>query len=202
MARDYKNSGKKKNARAAVPGWVWMLAGLSVGLLVALLVYLNQIHVAQHSPAVATTTKPATQAAAAKHAPTKTAGHSKTGAKAGSKAGGNGVRYEFYTLLPQSEVVIPDQELNERSKGPQAKTKPPGSYMLQAGSFRQRAEAKAFKGELALLGIVASIQNVTIGSDTWYRVRIGPFDTFAEITRVRARLRGNNINAIPVKIKG
>ncbi len=199
MARDYKNSGKKKNARAAVPGWVWMLTGLSVGLLVALLVYLNQVHVARHSPAVAAATKPNGHAAAVKHTPAKAPSHGK---KAGSKAGGNGVRYEFYTLLPQSEVVIPDQELNERSKGPQAKTKPPGSYMLQAGSFRQRPEAKAFKGELALLGIVASIQNVTIGSDTWYRVRIGPFDTFAEIARVRARLRGNNINAIPVKIKG
>ncbi|MEJ2382146.1 MAG: SPOR domain-containing protein [Gammaproteobacteria bacterium] len=200
MAKDYKNAGKKKPKRQPIPGWLWMLTGLSIGLLVALLVYL-----AQQPPGTGATSARARiiTPAPARHAKTPAAKHAaaKPAGKNGAAAH-NGVRYEFYTLLPESEVVIPDQELAEHSKGAKSKAKPPGTYMLQAGSFRNPKEAKTRKGELALLGIVASIQNVTIGGDTWYRVRVGPFATFGEINRVRNRLQDNNINAIPVKIKG
>jgi cell division protein FtsN len=198
MAKDYKNAGKKKPKRQPVPGWLWMLTGLSIGLLVALLVYL-----AQQPPGDRGATTQARVIAPARHAktpPAKPAAVKPAGKH--SATAHNGVRYEFYTLLPESEVVIPDQELADHSKGAKSKTKPPGTYMLQAGSFRNPKEAKTRKGELALLGIVANIQNVTIGGDTWYRVRVGPFATFGEINRVRNRLQDNNINAIPVKIKG
>jgi len=198
MAKDYKNAGKKKPKRQPVPGWLWMLTGLTIGLLVALLVYLARQPPGTHGVTTrARTIAPARHAEtpAAKPAATKPAGKN-------TAAAHNGVRYEFYTLLPESEVVIPDQELAEHSKGAKSTTKPPGTYMLQAGSFRNPKEAKTRKGELALLGIVANIQNVTIGGDTWYRVRVGPFATFGEINRVRNRLQDNNINAIPVKIKG
>ena len=38
--RDYKHSGRKKQ-KPALPGWVWLLSGLAIGLFVALLVYLK-----------------------------------------------------------------------------------------------------------------------------------------------------------------
>ena len=39
MSKDYANSQHKEHKPIA--GWVWMLAGLIIGLFVALLVYIN-----------------------------------------------------------------------------------------------------------------------------------------------------------------
>ena len=194
MARDYKNSGKRKSTRSGVPAWLLLVAGFGLGLLVALLVYLQEVprldrprsgpdrSVAQPGSAPAAPKPPAKPAAA--------------------KNKEQELRFEFYTLLPESEVVIPEQELAERPKPGSAPTRPPGTYMLQAGSFRQEQQAEALKGELALVGIIAHIQRVDVDGDTWYRVRVGPFESYEEITRARTRLQDNDINAIAVKVKG
>lgn len=175
MARDYKNSAtRKKKKKAQVPGWVWLLTGLMVGLLVALLVYLN-----------GQKDKPRQKTVAGKQV-------SKKATKSNKK-----LRYEFYTILPESEVVIPDHELPSGNKP--AKSANPGNFMLQAGSFRQKNDAERRKANLALLGIVANIQVVTVNGDTWHRVRIGPFKTLSAIRETRRLLRENKINAIFVR---
>ena len=196
MARDYKHSGKRKSKKAASPaGWVWLAAGFGLGLLSTALVYL---YVTQPPASPMTPAKPpaVVQKPAPKQQPSKAA-------KAQDKAAENkGVRFEFYTLLPESEVVIPEKELEPTTQPGKVQERPPASYMLQIGSFRQQPEAESLKGELALLGVVAHIQRVEIKGDTWYRVRVGPFDSYDEINRARDRLRANSVNAIPVKIKG
>lgn len=175
MAKDYKNTTtRKKKKKAQVPGWLWMLTGLMAGLLVALLVYLNG-QKEQTRPS-ASTKKQA----------------QKKAAKSNKK-----LKYEFYTILPESEVVIPGHELPAGSK--QTKTARPGDFMLQAGSFRQKNDAERRKANLALLGIVANIQIVTVNGDTWHRVRIGPFKTMSGIRETRRLLRENRINAIFVR---
>ncbi|NIP73263.1 MAG: SPOR domain-containing protein [Gammaproteobacteria bacterium] len=188
MARDYKNTGShRRPSHPAVSGWLWMTTGLTIGLLVALLVYLS----GQEPPAGTKLVLPGggSQATATKDEEQKGRPRSD-------------LRFEFYTLLPESEVVIPDDELAQRTPEGKPRPIPPGTYMLQAGSFRQAREAEALKGELALLGIVANIQDVTINGDTWHRVRLGPFDTLEEINRVRRQLREHEINAIPIRVKG
>ena len=200
MARDYKNTAKKrKPARKPVPGWLWLLTGLAIGLLGMVVMYLRGQH-----PQTPTHTVIATPAKPAAAKPTEKKDKQAKATKPGGTAtSGNGVRYEFYTLLPESEVVVPDRELAEHDKPGTGKTPPAatGNYMLQAGSFRHEPEARTLKGELALLGVDADIQSVTIGSDTWYRVRVGPFSTLEDLNRVRDRLQKNNINAIPVRVK-
>lgn len=197
MARDYKHSGKRKSKKAtSPPGWVWLTAGFGLGLLSTALVYLYVTQPAA-PPATQTARPPAVvQKAAPKQEPTKAAA-------AQDKAVENkGVRFEFYTLLPESEVVIPEKELEQTAQPGKVQERPPDSYMLQIGSFRKQPEAESLKGELALLGVVAHIQRVEIKGDTWYRVRVGPFDSYDEINRARDRLRANSVNAIPVKVKG
>ena len=41
MARDYKPRTRSKPRRKPTPAWVWMVAGLSIGLFVAFLIYLK-----------------------------------------------------------------------------------------------------------------------------------------------------------------
>ncbi|MFP5344985.1 MAG: SPOR domain-containing protein, partial [Gammaproteobacteria bacterium] len=79
----------------------------------------------------------------------------------------------------------------------------PEAYILQAGSFKNFAEADRLKASLNLIGIEAGIQTVTVNNkDTWHRVQIGPYRDVAELNAVRARLKQNNIDAVLLKLKG
>jgi cell division protein FtsN len=191
MARDYKNS-RRKPAKKSLPGWVWMLTGLMIGLLIAFLVYLSQQPRSQTTTAAVN--KPST-----KEKNLKETVKSKPSENKPAKQ--EGLRYEFYTVLPESEIVIPQQELNEREKAlPSSKLKDV-SYILQAGSFRKLSEAESLKARLALLGIESSAEKVLVQGDTWYRIRIGPFDSIRDINSTRNRLRNDDINSILIRVK-
>ena len=108
------------------------------------------------------------------------------------------------TLLPELEVVIPDGDYTVKEQGAAERTAPvtqPGSYILQAGSFRKFEEADKMKANLALLGVQASIQRVDVNNETWHRVRIGPYSDLKQLEGVRARLRENSVETIVVKAK-
>lgn len=116
-------------------------------------------------------------------------------------------RFEFYTILPEMEVVIPEEELVDNSgsvnKNSVKKVVPnkfvKNSLLLQAGSFKKYQDADRLKAKLALIGLEANIQNVNIGKDKWHRVRIGPFKTLDDINETRLRLAENNIKTIIIK---
>jgi len=184
MPRDYKNA-KRKPEKKPVPGWVWLLTGLMIGLLVALLVYLGQ------QPGSSTPSKRDVQVIKKES--------SKKTSKPESKKD-SGVQYEFYTVLPKSEVVIPDQEIIKREKQSEA-GKPKYKYLLQAGSFRKRDEAESLKARLALLGVESNVQKVEVNGDDWHRVRIGPLASIREINGIRNRLLNNDVSAILIRIR-
>jgi len=97
-------------------------------------------------------------------------------------------------------VVVPD--VRDKT-GQTARVDRPGTYILQAGSFRSYAEADNLKAQLALLGVESKIDTVTVNnSDTWHRVRVGPYQDLRELNKIRTRLLNNNINAILLKING
>ena len=54
--------------------------------------------------------------------------------------------YDFYDMLPNFEVVVPekDREVSRERDNAPAKIERPGVYVLQAGSYRQQAEADRF----------------------------------------------------------
>ena len=103
----------------------------------------------------------------------------------------------FYTILPSQEVLAPDER---PAAAPDGKPKPAaGPYHLQVGSFRKRGEADGMKARVALLGLRAAVETVTLNGDTWHRVRLGPYREPARLREVRRRLRENRIEAIPVR---
>lgn len=190
MTRDYKHVSSKKEPSKSVPGWIWMLTGLALGGLISLLVYLSGYLPAPGSSAPNTPVG-SQQATGDKEEDKKEQSITE---KIQEK-----LNFEFYTLLPKSEVVIPERELVERSKETQQGAINPENYMLQAGSFRKQSEAESLKARLALLGIESGIQDVSINHDTWFRVRIGPFTSLSQLNNTRARLRENRVNVILVK---
>ena len=63
---------------------------------------------------------------------------------------------------------------------------------VQAASFRKLDRARTLRDDLADLGIL-DILPVEIGTDTFYRVRLGPFDDVENASRVRAAVAARGL---------
>jgi cell division protein FtsN len=122
--------------------------------------------------------------------------------------------FEFYTILPEMEVVIPDEEIVAPEEPPAAhkpqhreasvaSTPPePGGYILQMGSFRKHQDADRLKARLALIGIEAEIQKVSINNrETYHRVRSGPYANQSQLNAARKLARENGITSLVIKLK-
>jgi len=111
-----------------------------------------------------------------------------------------GTRFDFFTVLPEMEVVVPEQELAAKAApGPTPPIEGDGGYVLQAGSFRNMSDADQLKARLALLGQQADIQVVTVNGVTWHRVRLGPVQGARAADEVRRTLQSNGIETLVLK---
>ena len=122
-------------------------------------------------------------------------------------------KFDFYTLLPKLEVVVPKLDQTKVKKPikegaavthnqrPPSSIKTPGAYMLQVGSFRTHYQAERMKASLALLGIRADIDQVKVKQAIWHRVQIGPFENLAELNALRDTLYEHRINSLVLKMK-
>jgi cell division protein FtsN len=110
--------------------------------------------------------------------------------------------YDFYDMLPNFEVVVPekDREVSRERDNTPVKIERPGVYVLQAGSYRQQAEADRIRAQLKLQGIDANVQRVAVDDDVWHRVRIGPMTDLTELNRLRARLRAADLDALVIRV--
>jgi cell division protein FtsN len=192
--RDYKHSATRRRKKGVgFPGWAWGITGLAVGLFAAFLVYLDGRQATAPEARVASAPAPAQR---------DTRDVRRQSAEEVPAA--PRPRFDFYTMLPELEVVVPEPETLPRRAGEPApaprKVEEPGTYMLQAGSFRQFQEADRMKASLALLGIQADIQRVQVNSDTWHRVHVGPFRDTAELNKVRERLHANQIQTLLMRL--
>lgn len=77
-----------------------------------------------------------------------------------------------------------------------------GVYMLQAGSFRNSADAERVRALIGLQGVPSKIQQVTIDRDTWHRVRIGPITDLKKLEDTRAKLRQADVEALVIRVGG
>ncbi|MGD9593064.1 MAG: SPOR domain-containing protein, partial [Candidatus Berkiella sp.] len=190
----------------ALPGWMWMVTGLLLGVGLSAVLYLKlhktpnpiqntivDIH-EDNSPAIEPkpSKKPKQVAQNQQQEPAKQSSS----------------RFDFYTVLPkmhtkdlsadpslastktldmalQKDVTMPEQNAlvddePDISKLAQdaPKQAPTGNYFIQAGSFRRLEQADKIKAELAISGFEARIQTFKMGDrDYRYRVLIGPFSS-------------------------
>lgn len=115
-------------------------------------------------------------------------------------------RFDFYTKLPtqtleekeEPEAVEPAAVV---SKPPTPSTAPQ-SLFLQAGSFRQQADAERRRAELVLLGLTPKLEETNNDSGHWFRVYIGPFDSHDAMTRARGLMAAQNIDTLLLKRSG
>ena len=119
------------------------------------------------------------------------------GAKAGDKP-----RFDFSKILPGTEERKAQKEdpasRPPESPAPQqaaakvtaaAPAEKGGKYYLQAGAFQNAADAEDQRAQLALMGIEAVLQAVSVpDKGTLNRVRLGPYSTPDEMNQVKAEL--------------
>ena len=109
--------------------------------------------------------------------------------------------YDFYDMLPNFEVVVPEKDKDVKRDLPAAaKIERPGVYVLQAGSYRNESDAERVRAQLALQGISAKVQRVAVDTDVWHRVRIGPVNNLDELNKLRRQLQAAEVDALVIRI--
>ncbi len=193
MARDNKPKRRAaggKSRGSGFSGGVGLVCGLCLGLAVAGLVYVKD-----HRPDA-----PLVRAAKADKKKSRSDAFPESeGADAGA-AEESPTSYAFYDMLPKFEVVVPEKEKDVR---PDVRAVPEtrrGTYVLQAGSYKNFADADRVRAQLALQGIESKVQKVSVDNDTWHRIRIGPISKLDELNRLRTILRKADVDVLVIRV--
>ena len=193
-----QSSRRQSGASRGLPGWAMLTIGLIIGLFVAFLVYLDDL---DSPPASAVESQPAEE--------------QRTDAEEDDDGS---PRFEFYSILPELEVVVPDasEEDGEAAvegapgapadsgEGDTGTAPPPesdGRFYLQAGSFQKSEQADRMKARISLLGLDVEIQQVDINGESWHRVRAGPFTDPSRLKDAQKRLRSDDIDYLVTRDK-
>lgn len=198
MARDYVSPNRKPApGPASLPGWVWLGAGLSMGLAIAALVYIGRPAAPMPMATPAAQTAPPPKKPKIEVEPAKDS------------------EYSFYELLREQRVDVPRDEEEESSPrkaeipdpkppavsrpaptAPQKTTVPAtGAYVIVLGSFREASNADEHRASLALSGIESRIEKIRkADGQMLYQVRVGPEKNEASAKARLARIRSQGFD--------
>lgn len=175
--------------RPGIPAWIWLSIGMLMGLGLAVFLMLSGLMPRQPEGADRPVPNPNSK-------PETSVGFDDLSQPATSDQEEWKPRYEFYTVLPEMEVVVPEQELRERINAREQRAAERGPYVIQVGSFRQYGDADRTKAKLALTGVKAQIKKVTINGNAWHRVRVGPFESGLEADRIKRQLQDSGYEVL------
>lgn len=194
-----------------IPGWLWAIAGLIGGF--ALSQYLNH---SEPEPVAAVVPKQTSSQ------PASSGSTSSDGTNDSSNAGDTASQpatptFEFYTLLPETEVIAPNsststpkptakasQEAAADDAANQTKQPTPssGRYMLQAASFRDIDDAERLANRLKDFGLLAKITDVRANGDQiWHRVQVGPYEDTRELSRAQDLMVTQGIEPLMIRLQ-
>ncbi len=199
--------------RRAWPAWVWLLLGALLGVVLSLAVlYGGKLPTLRNK----NLPQPNPEATAPKEPEQPLADDAARKSAAAAKS-----NFDFYSVLPEKEVVIPDAELSAKAKAEQQRAQQQaaqaqanatnnataaqtpaaapaggGHYMLQVSATNDPKAAEEFKARLALLGFSAKVYASSVDGKT--RVRLGPYSSASETEAAKRALAENNIPSFPV----
>ena len=204
-----KTSRPSANTRALRKSGGGTLLGIFIGLVVGVLIAFGVVWYLNKSPlpfqnkyeGAPKADKPATGANGAQ-TPAPLPG--KPGDKAVDRQ-----RFDFYNILEgkppaTSGAAAPAAQPPAVSVAPavEAKPAPVEIFFLQVGAFQKAVDADNLKARLALTGLEASVQEVSIPEKgTMHRVRVGPFRSPDEMNRARTLLSQSGVQGAVIKQK-
>ncbi len=193
------------SASLIMPTWAWMIAGLTLGLTLAAMLYwkLNAKHALPQKATIAVEEIDSN-------------GTHKQRISAESQAQKSN-RFDFYTVLPNMTMDVPNSSrpstvdlatkseprlttarpelLAEATKEILPATQPTPlpadpQFIVQVGAFRTLQQAEELKAQLVLSGLQASVQTFEKSPDNiWHRVYIGPFTDKPQALALQHRLQ-------------
>jgi cell division protein FtsN len=184
---------RRSAPRAPLPAWAWLATGLALGAIAVAVFDIVREKLAAPAAAAAV---PAVLAVPADRAPPPR----KPAPRPAASTAPPEKRFEFYDMLPNFEVVVPEEDGAVRPDQTAAAVTVPGVYVLQAGSYSSRSEADKAQARLQTLGIAAQVQKITVDERQYHRVRIGPIETLPELNRTRQNLRRAGIEALLIRV--
>ncbi len=119
-------------------------------------------------------------------------------------------RFDFYNILEGKQPAAPGSAAPASAAPPgvvvapvvESKPAPSETFFLQVGAFQKAADADNLKAKLALTGLEASVQEVSIpDKGTMHRVRVGPFRDPEEMNRARSLLSQSGVQGTVIKQK-
>tara|TARA_R110002095_G_scaffold73785_4_gene62839 strand:- start:2127 stop:2705 length:579 start_codon:yes stop_codon:yes gene_type:complete len=192
MSKDYKNrvnNHSRRKKKTPIAGWWWLLTGLLVG---GFMVFLSNLQ---------ETTNTATKNSKKTVIKQDVRDVKKPVPLAAKAIDSKQPRFDFYQILPDMEIVIPQHEIEERRRLEGTGKSNPGTFIIQVGSFRNPKQADTLKAQIAMLGVESSVQKVDQSGSVWYRVKSGPYTSFRMVDKIQNRLHQNNIDSIAIKLK-
>jgi SPOR domain len=174
-----------------------MLFGLSIGLGVALVVYLRSggptvagaPTAAAETGGVARSPPESGNASDAAAPPPRSGANRNTDADVDAAGDGDEPALSFFDDLSKSEVLVDGNEFDFGNDSPRV-------VFIQAGAFRDIEDADARQASLALLGYESHIDTAIVNGSLWFRVLIGPLTERGEINSTVRRLRGGGIETV------
>lgn len=130
-------------------------------------------------------------------------------------ANGEAPQFEFYTILQEKEVVVPEHEIVTRTRAEvmtlpaetpidttaptipvEAQTKATTAYVMQAGSFKNSIDAEKMRTNLESMGIEARVERAKVGESVYHRIKMGPYTQMTSVSAIRTRLKQSGIDVI------
>ncbi len=196
---------KEPSSQKLIPGWLWMIFGMLLGLFIMVVLYLWQPW------------RPATRPIDATQ-PTNVA----------PPAEDTNKDYQFYDLLPKQQVSpVPTEAVPSDTQAanntiiaappPVVEVTPPQQnatnsdpveitaattlqYILQVNSYQNPDDADARRAEILLVGLPADVRQSKIADGTlWFRVVSGPFANRAEAINAQRLLQDSGIDSLVVE---
>ncbi len=200
--RNTRNSGARRGKKK-LPVWLVLLIGLGLG---ALLMWGGQrLFFHGGKPLSGISGLFSGKRASQEHASGATASAAKEPAKP---------HFDFYTILPEIESVLPERFDKGEKPGKKPATAKPERpevasvrdtgvvYVLQAASYANIEDADRLKARLVLNGLEAHIEKVSIeGKGTFFRVRLGPYAKVDDLDTAYQKLGQQGIKAMRLKVK-
>ena len=174
MARDYKNRAQRRKKPAGVSPWIGVIGGLLIGLFVAFLVFIKMQAKPEQPGYAQETLAP----------PAETVQQDVRDVREDQKdtiPPPPKPRFDFYTLLPEMEVVIPEEEISEGLKQPT----PPVKKAAPVVAAKPAVTAKPPKPVAPVVTTTAKQAKPPAGS---YYLQVGSFKNGVQAERFRAEL--------------
>ncbi|MCF6299633.1 MAG: SPOR domain-containing protein [Proteobacteria bacterium] len=175
---------RKAGEKKPIPGWIILLIGMLSGLILAVLAFVQGWVPRPIEQAI--TPVPGISSQVTEKDQVEDVSDSLRSRKKD---------YDFYSVLPEMEIVIPEEELIKAV----AKDSKEYSFVLQIASFKNKADADELKAKIAFLGQIAYIQSIEVNQTKWHRVRLGPFNSGRTADSEKRKLEKNGYSALVLK---